>query len=141
MGRLLGEESSVRMSRGMDYLREEIIPKEVTDTFNQHVRAPGLSLVTIMPESNATAQTKSMLIFRLYGKNTDVWLDQSFQRNISVRSNTEMKFQIRIRLLAARGFTGLWLIGLWTQPRFTAHQTTHGGQGRTNSLRRIRFTL
>ncbi len=99
-----------RILGGMDYLQEEEKPVFF---------GPGPSKVieftsAEMEEPEAYSQDMDwMPRLILIAKNSYVWLDQlskKYQRDIS---SLDMIPDEEFQLMAERGFTGLWLIGLW----------------------------
>jgi glycosidase len=99
-----------RILGGMDYLQEEEKPVFF---------GPGPSKVieftsADMEEPEAYSQDLDwMPRLILIAKNSYVWLDQlskKYQQNIS---SLDMIPEEEFKLMAERGFTGLWLIGLW----------------------------
>ncbi|MBN8654205.1 MAG: alpha-amylase [Anaerolineae bacterium] len=113
-GYLLGGEFSLRLLRGMDYLREDIIRKQgPIDTFNQEIHVPTFTGHDYAEYERYSPDQEWMPRLVLMAKNTYVWLDQlskKYQREIKYLNEIPDE---ELDLLAARGFTGLWLIGLW----------------------------
>ncbi|HNK63163.1 MAG TPA: alpha-amylase family glycosyl hydrolase [Anaerolineales bacterium] len=128
-GYLLGEEFSVRMLRGMDYLREEVIRKHgPIDTFNAEAFVPTFTGHDYAEYERYSPDQEWMPRLVLMAKNTYVWLDQ-----LSKKYQREIKYLNQIPdeeldLLAARGFTGLWLIGLWERSRASQRIKQRMGQ-------------
>lgn len=128
-GFLLGEEFSVRILRGMDYLREDIIRKQgPTDTFNQDIPVPTFTGHDYAEFERYSPDQEWMPRLVLMAKNTYVWLDQlskKYQREIKYLNEIPDE---ELDLLAARGFTGLWLIGLWERSRASQRIKQRMGQ-------------
>lgn len=128
-GYLLGEEFSVRMLRGMDYLREDIIRKQgAVDTFTAEAFVPTFSGHDYAEYEGYSPDKEWMPRLVLVAKNTYVWLDQ-----LSKKYGHEIKHLNQIPdeeldLLASRGFTGLWLIGLWERSRASQRIKQRMGQ-------------
>jgi hypothetical protein len=114
-GYLLGEEFASRILRGLDFLREEIIRHQgPIDTFSVETFVPTYSDAEYERYSPDQEWMPSLI---LMAKNTYVWLDQlakKYQREIITLDQIPDE---ELDLLAARGFTGLWLIGLWERSR------------------------
>ncbi len=112
---LLGETFSVRLLRSLDYLREEIIRHEHNSMGSQKTET---SLQTFAGSEYAEYERYSpdkewMPRLVLLAKNTYVWLGQlskQYQHEITTLDQIPNE---ELDLLASRGFTGLWLIGLW----------------------------
>lgn len=128
-GYLLGTEFSSRILRGLDFLREEIIRKQgPIDTFNvetQVLTFTGHDYADYERYSPDQAWMPSLI---LMAKNTYVWLDQlakKYQREIKTLDQIPDE---ELDLLAARGFTGLWLIGLWERSRASQRIKQRMGQ-------------
>lgn len=128
-GYLLGEEFSARILRGMDYLREEIIRKQgPIDTFNVETHVPTFTGQDYAEYERYSQDKEWMPRLVLIAKNTYVWLDQ-----LSKKYQREIKFLNQIPdeeldQLASRGFTGLWLIGLWERSRASQRIKQRMGQ-------------
>src|SRR5690606_26985125 len=112
-GRLLGEEFSARILRGLDYIKEEVIRKQTTsDTLTAEAVVPNFSGPEYSEYEKYSQDQAWMPSLVLIAKNTYVWLAQ-----LSKKYNREIKYLNEIPdeeldLLKSRGFTGLWLIGL-----------------------------
>ena len=128
-GYLLGEEFSNRLLRGMDYLREDIIRQQgPIDTFNQEIHVPTFHGAEYAEYERYSPDKEWMPRLVLMAKNTYVWLDQ-----LSKKYGREIKYLNEIPdeeldLLAQRGFTGLWLIGLWERSRASQRIKQRMGQ-------------
>ncbi|HRK90444.1 MAG TPA: hypothetical protein PK152_15020, partial [Anaerolineales bacterium] len=109
-GYLLGGEFSIRLLRGMDYLREEVIRKQgPIDTFNQDIPVPTFTGYDYTEYERYSPDQEWMPRLVLIAKNTYVWLDQlskKYQREIKYLNEIPDE---ELDLLAKRGFTGLWL--------------------------------
>ncbi|MCA2001222.1 MAG: alpha-amylase [Chloroflexi bacterium] len=117
-GYLLGETFSLHLLRGLDYLREEIIRKRgPIDAYKVETYAPTY-LGDDYPEYERYSMDRDwMPRLALIAKNTYVWLSQlsrKYQREIKTLDQIPDE---ELDLLASRGFTGLWLIGLWERSR------------------------
>ncbi len=114
-GHLLGAEFAARILRGLDFLREEVVRRQgPIDTFSAAAQLPTYSDAEYERYSQDREWMPRLV---LMAKNTYVWLDQlskKYQREI--RTLDQLPDE-ELDLLAARGFTGLWLIGLWERSR------------------------
>lgn len=128
-GYLLGGEFSERILRGMDYLREDTIRKQgPIDTFNVETHVPTFTGHEYAEYERYSPDQDWMPRLVLLAKNTYVWLDQ-----LSKKYEREIKYLNEIPdeeldLLASRGFTGLWLIGLWERSRASQRIKQRMGQ-------------
>ncbi len=118
-GHLLGESFSARLLRGMDFLREETIRLQTRHIDSQKVETFVPSFVgSEYTEYERYSPDKDwMPRLVLLAKNSYVWLSQlskKYQRNITALDQIPDE---ELDLLASRGFTGLWLIGLWERSR------------------------
>jgi glycosidase len=125
-GHLLGGEFAARILRGLDFLREEVIRKQgPIDTFSAQTYVPTYSDA----EHERYSQDREwMPRLVLMAKNTYVWLDQlskKYQREIRTLDQIPDE---ELDLLASRGFTGLWLIGLWERSRASQRIKQRMGQ-------------
>ncbi len=128
-GHILGEKFSTRFLRGLDYLREEII--------RQHKNIESAKVESYVPNFDASEYTEHeryspdkdwMPRLVLLAKNSYVWLDQlskKYQRDIKTLDQVPDE---ELDLLASRGFTGLWLIGLWERSHASQHIKQRMGQ-------------
>ncbi len=117
-GDLLGEEFARLLLRGMDFLREDVIRKRgPVDTFNAEAHLPDFRSGEYGEYERYSPDRDWMPRLVLLAKNTYVWLDQlskKYQREVARLDQIPDE---ELDLLAARGFTGLWLIGLWERSR------------------------
>lgn len=117
-GNILGTEFSAKLLRGLDFIKEETIRKQTpTDTSNNEAIIPNFSQAEYSESENYSPDKDWMPRLVLMAKNTYVWLHQ-----LSKKYQTEIKYLNQIPdeeldLLKSRGFTGLWLIGLWERSR------------------------
>ena len=118
-GHLLGESFSAKLLRGMDFLREETIRLQSRQIDSQRVETyvPNFSGHEYAEYERYSPDKDWMPRLVLLAKNTYVWLNQlskKYQRDISTLDQIPDE---ELDLLASRGFTGLWLIGLWERSR------------------------
>jgi glycosidase len=113
-GDLLGEAFVQRLLRGLDFIKEEIAR---VGTGGFHGEAPVLEFQGY-PEYERFSEDKEwMPRCILIAKNTYVWMEQlsrKYKRWIRYLSDIPDE---ELDTLAERGFTGLWLIGLWERSR------------------------
>ncbi len=129
-GYLLGEAFSVRMLRGLDYLREEIIRKGQGPIDSQKAEkyVPNFAGSDYAEYERYSPDKDWMPRLVLLAKNTYVWLGQlskKYQRDITTLDQIPDE---ELDLLASRGFTGLWLIGLWERSRASQRIKQRMGQ-------------
>src|SRR5215207_545555 len=117
-GILLGETFAARIIRGMDFLREEVI--------HQHLAHGDFKadtpLATYTGGEYADYERYSpdkdwMPRLVLLAKNSYVWLEQLSRKYGRWIKTLDHIPDEELDLLRERGFTGLWLIGLWERSR------------------------
>lgn len=116
-GGLIGDELTLRLLRGVDFLHEEAIRD--TGPGDSGGCAPVLSFGPGGEEEpeRFSEDRDWMPRLVLLAKNTHVWLDQlSRQHGRAIQRLDEIPDE-ELALLARRGFTGLWLIGVWQRSR------------------------
>ncbi|GAB4505248.1 MAG: hypothetical protein Fur0043_22430 [Anaerolineales bacterium] len=114
-GHLLGEDIIQRLLRGVDYVVEEATRHGGTGGFSG--TAPVLEFHGYPEYERFSPDREWMPRLVLMAKNTYVWLEQlsrKYKRWIRYLSDIPDE---ELDLLARRGFTGLWLIGLWERSR------------------------
>lgn len=132
-GHILGKEFSAKILRGLDFIREESIRQhKPTETPSFESFIPNFSQAEYSESENYSPDKEWMPRLVLLAKNTYVWLHQ-----LSKKYQTEIKYLNQIpdeelNLLASRGFTGLWLIGLWERSK--ASQKIKGRMGQTDAV-------
>jgi glycosidase len=111
-GSVLGDALIARLLRGMDYVKEEAMRGPWAGGFGGD--APVLTFGGAYAEYERFSPDRDwMPRCILMAKNTYVWLDQlsrKYQRGITRLDQIPDE---ELDILASRGFTGLWLIGLW----------------------------
>jgi glycosidase len=117
-GYLLGGTFSLHLMRGLDFLREDTIRKHgPIDSQQAETHVPIYSGGEYAEYERYSMDKDWMPRLVLIAKNTYVWLSQlskKYQRNIVTLDQIPDE---ELDLLASRGFTGLWLIGLWERSR------------------------
>ncbi|MBI5962752.1 MAG: alpha-amylase [Chloroflexi bacterium] len=129
-GYLLGETFSVRILRGLDYLHEEVIRKGQgpIDSQKAETYIPNFGAQEYAEYERYSPDKDWMPNLVLLAKNTYVWLGQlskKYQRDITTLDQIPDE---ELDLLASRGFTGLWLIGLWERSRASQRIKQRMGQ-------------
>lgn len=129
-GYLLGEIFSVRVLRGLDYLREDAIRigQGPIDSQKAETHVPNYFGNDYAEYERYSMDKDWMPRLVLIAKNTYVWLgqlSQKYQRGITILDQIPDE---ELDLLAARGFTGLWLIGLWERSRASQRIKQRMGQ-------------
>ena len=115
-GALLGEEFIRRALRGIDFLREESSHR--AGTGGAEGPAPVLEFHGGEEEEVRFSPDRAwMPNLVLIAKNVYVWLDQLSKRYERGISRLDSIPDEELDALAQRGFTGLWLIGLWERSR------------------------
>ncbi len=117
-GRLLGQEFSARILRGLDYIKEEIIRNQnPADTLTAEAVVPNFSGAEYAEYERYSPDQAWMPSLVLMAKNTYVWLAQlSKKYGREIKRLDEIPDE-ELELLKSRGFTGLWLIGLWERSK------------------------
>jgi len=115
-GALLGENFILKLLRGLDYIKEEIIRGDFAGGFAGD--APVLTFGAGQNEYERFSPDKDwMPRCVLIAKNSYVWLEQlSRKYGRWIRTLDQIPDE-ELDILARRGFTGLWLIGLWERSR------------------------
>ncbi|MCI0611038.1 MAG: alpha-amylase, partial [Anaerolineae bacterium] len=132
-GLLLGEMFVARIVRGMDFLREEVM--------HQHLAhgdfTPDIPLQTFGGGEYAEYEQYSpdkdwMPRLVLIAKNSYVWLEQLSRKYGRWIKTLDQIPDEELDILRDRGFTGLWLIGLWERSR--ASQRIKQRMGATDAV-------
>lgn len=129
-GYLLGETFSIRMLRSLDFLREEIIRQQhgAIDSQKAETSVPTFAGSEYAEYERYSPDKDWMPRLVLLAKNTYVWLGQlskKYQRDITSLDQIPDE---ELDMLASRGFTGLWLIGLWERSRASQRIKQRMGQ-------------
>jgi glycosidase len=114
-GALLGEDFIQRLLRGIDFVKEEAIRHTGPGGFGGEAPVPEFQGY---PEYERFSEDKDwMPRCILMAKNTYVWMEQlSRKYGRWIRYLSDIPDE-ELDILAQRGFTGLWLIGLWERSR------------------------
>ncbi|MBL8050049.1 MAG: hypothetical protein JNM46_02415 [Anaerolineales bacterium] len=117
-GHLLGKEFSARILRGLDFIKEEIIRKQTpADTMTAEAVVPNFSGAEYSEYERYSPDQEWMPRLVLMAKNTYVWLDQLAKKYGREINRLDQIPDEELETLKSRGFTGLWLIGLWERSR------------------------
>jgi glycosidase len=117
-GYMLDEKFVTRIARGMDFLREEVM--------HQHLAhgdfTPDIPLQTFgggeyEEYEQYSPDTDWMPRLVLIAKNSYVWLEQLSRKHGRWIRTLDQIPDEELDVLRDRGFTGLWLIGLWERSR------------------------
>ncbi len=114
-GLILGDDFIQRLLRAMDYIHEDVVRRTRHIDENPEVHVP--SYPGELEYERYSPDREWMLRLVLIAKNTYVWLEQlsrKYQRWIRTLDQIPDE---ELDLMAKRGFTGLWLIGLWERSR------------------------
>ncbi|MFN8411811.1 MAG: alpha-amylase family glycosyl hydrolase [Anaerolineales bacterium] len=127
-GSVLGESFGLRVLRGLDFIREEIIRQHGPSEFKPEAQVHTFTGHDYADFERFSPDKDWMPRLVLMAKNSYVWLDQ-----LSEKYQYEIKTLDKIPneeldLLAKRGFTGLWLIGLWERSRASQRIKQRMGQ-------------
>jgi glycosidase len=116
-GHILGEQFTTRILRGLDFIREEIIRQQGHSDFKHEAHVPTFGGNEYADFERFSPDKEWMPRLVLIAKNSYVWLDQlSKKYQYEIRTLDKIPNE-ELDLLAKRGFTGLWLIGLWERSR------------------------
>src|SRR5215212_9715133 len=116
-GHLLEEKFVARIVRGMDFLREEAIRAQGHADFNPDVPLQTFGGGEYQEYERYSPDKDWMPRLVLLAKNSYVWLEQlSRKYGRWIRTLDQIPDE-ELDLLRDRGFTGLWLIGLWERSR------------------------
>jgi glycosidase len=114
-GAMLGEDFIQRLLRGIDFVREEATRRGGVGGFGGE--APVLEFHDYPEYERFSEDRDWMPRCILMAKNTYVWLEQlSRKYGRWIRYLNDIPDE-ELDILSQRGFTGLWLIGLWERSR------------------------
>jgi hypothetical protein len=115
-GSLLGDALIARLLRGMDFVNEEAIRGDWAGGFGGD--APVLTFGGAYAEYERFSPDKDwMPRLVLMAKNSYVWLDQLSRKYQRAIARLDEIPDEELDILAVRGFSGLWLIGLWERSK------------------------
>ncbi|HET6594239.1 MAG TPA: alpha-amylase family glycosyl hydrolase [Anaerolineales bacterium] len=117
-GYMLDEKFVTSIARGMDFLREEVIHQHLAHgDFTPDIPVQTFAGGEYAEYEQYSPDTDWMPRLVLLAKNSYVWLEQlSRKYGRWIRTLDEIPDE-ELDILRDRGFTGLWLIGLWERSR------------------------
>ena len=117
-GALLGDEFVARLLRGIDFLREEVIRKNLAHgDFKADIPVATYGGGEYAEYERYSPDKEWMPRLILIAKNSYVWLEQLSRKYGRWIKTLDQIPDEELDLLRDRGFTGLWLIGLWERSR------------------------
>jgi glycosidase len=117
-GPILGENFVARIVRGMDFLREEVIRRNMAHgDFKPDVPVASYGGGEYAEYERYSPDKEWMPRLILIAKNSYVWLEQLSRKYGRWIKTLDQIPDEELDLLRDRGFTGLWLIGLWERSR------------------------
>ena len=125
---LLGDGFVMRLLRGMDFIREEVIRHQGPSHFKPEAPVPTYGGTDYAEYERFSPDRDWMPRLVLMAKNTYVWLEQLSQKYGHWIQTLDQIPDEELDLLAQRGFTGLWLIGLWERSRASQRIKQRMGQ-------------
>jgi glycosidase len=115
-GDVLGEDIIRRILRAIDFVREEVIRQHGGGDFHPTLEAPTYGGAYAEYE-RYSIDKEWMPRLVLIAKNSYVWLEQLSRKYLRWIKTLDQIPDEELDLLRDRGFTGLWLIGLWERSR------------------------
>lgn len=131
-GNLLGESFVLRLLRGMDFVKEEIIRHTGPGGFQGSAPLPAYGGGSDNEYERFSPDREWMPRLVLIAKNAYVWLDQLSRQYGREITRLDQVPDEELALLARRGFSGLWLIGLWE--RSTASKEIKQRMGQADAV-------
>jgi glycosidase len=116
-GHLLDEIFVIRMMRGMDFLREEVIRQHGHPDSKADVPLQTFGGGEYQEYERYSPDKEWMPRLVLMAKNSYVWLEQLSRKYGRWIKTLDQIPDEELDILRDRGFTGLWLIGLWERSR------------------------
>ncbi|HUG33461.1 MAG TPA: alpha-amylase family glycosyl hydrolase, partial [Anaerolineales bacterium] len=117
-GSLLGESFVTRLLRGIDFLREEVIRRNLAHgDFKADIPVATYGGGEYAEYERYSPDKDWMPRLILIAKNSYVWLEQLSRKYGRWIKTLDQIPDEELDLLRDRGFTGLWLIGLWERSR------------------------
>ena len=123
---VLGPDLRDRLLRAMDLVREEIIRRTGPGDFTGSAPVPSYGGEPEYERYSPDQEWMPRLV--LIAKNTYVWLEQLSRKHQRWIRTLDQIPDEDLDLLASRGFTGLWLIGLWERSRASQRMKQRMGQ-------------
>ncbi|MGB8980746.1 MAG: alpha-amylase family glycosyl hydrolase [Anaerolineales bacterium] len=116
-GHLLDEQFVARVVRGMDFLREEAIRQHGPGDFRPDVPMQTFGGGEYQEYERYSPDKDWMPRLVLLARNSYVWLEQLSRKYGRWIKTLDQIPDEELDILRERGFTGLWLIGLWERSR------------------------
>ena len=117
-GDILGEKFVAKIIRGIDFLREEIMHEKLAHgDFKPDIQVQSYSGGEYEEYERYSQDKEWMPRLVLIAKNSYVWLEQLSRKYERWIKTLDQIPDEELDLLKDRGFTGLWLIGLWERSR------------------------
>jgi len=117
-GHLLDEKFVTRLVRGMDFLREEVMRQHLAHgDFKPDVPLQTFGGGEYQEYERYSPDKEWMPRLVLMAKNSYVWLEQLSRKYGRWIKTLDQIPDEELDILRDRGFTGLWLIGLWERSR------------------------
>ncbi|MCL4260958.1 MAG: alpha-amylase, partial [Anaerolineales bacterium] len=117
-GGLLGDEFVSRLLRGMDFLHEETLRHQLAHgDFKADIPVAEYSGGDYAEYERYSPDKEWMPRLILIAKNSYVWLEQLSRKYGRWIQTLDQIPDEELDILRDRGFTGLWLIGLWERSR------------------------
>jgi glycosidase len=116
-GRLLGAAFAARIVRGLDFLREEVVRKRGHVDVKPDIPVPTFRDGEYREYERYSPDRDWMPRLVLIAKNSYVWLEQLSRKYGRWIKTLDQIPDPELEILKNRGFTGLWLIGLWERSR------------------------
>ncbi|HUI88298.1 MAG TPA: alpha-amylase family glycosyl hydrolase [Anaerolineales bacterium] len=114
-GDLLGEDLIRRILRAIDFVREEVMRQHGIGEFHPTAEVPTYKGYPEYERYSADQDWMPRLV--LIAKNSYVWLEQLSRKYLRWIKTLDQVPDEELDILRDRGFTGLWLIGLWERSR------------------------
>ncbi len=112
-GAVLGESYILRILRGIDFAREEVIRRTGPGGFGGQAPVITFSGYDYTEYERFSQDKDWMPRLILIAKNSYVWLDQLSRKYQQAINHLDQIPDEELEILQQRGITGLWLIGLW----------------------------
>jgi glycosidase len=112
-GAVLGESFVLRILRGIDFAKEEVIRHTGPGGFGGETPVLTFSGYDYTEYERFSQDKDWMPRLVLIAKNSYVWLDQLSKKYQRAINRLDQIPDEELEILQQRGFTGLWLIGLW----------------------------
>lgn len=112
-GAFLGENFVLRILRGIDFAREEVIRRTGPGGFGGDTPVPTFSGSDYTEYERFSQDKDWMPRLVLIAKNSYVWLDQLSKKYQRAINHLDQIPDEELEILGQRGISGLWLIGLW----------------------------